>query len=480
MNAESPGMQKLARRTVIASLAVPLLPACGGGGELEAPPPPPPPPPLEHTVHGRFARRVLPTATGYVALEEAPVPYRSSTFGGPVDRRIRVARGAPGTEALYAPPAGWSLIDLALHPSGELSAVLANGREVRLVRLDLQARVLSSVPLADAAAPSDPFYDFGGIKDDASLLPLHTRDAVRVAPLGEDLAVALRTGRHAVVAYRYTHTAQGYVRRWRRMVEPGTTVMARYLSSGSHDTYSQLVNHYQVLLATDAQGSIAVGVPASPHNNAYVAHYRHFFIRFPGDPTPPPAPPDHGALVTLLDGEGRQQREATHLTTDGPTQIHALRALEGGGWALAGRTRAAVPGGEWSGLAAWLDGAGKLQRQALLRVEQDSVLFDIAALPGGRTLVAGGTGYRQNPVGASISDHGAPLVAVLGPDGRLAERIALPTGAGQNPVLSLARAHAPGHRWWVAGMRHGPGTHTADSDPALLRADGFVREVAVP
>jgi hypothetical protein len=29
-------------------------------------------------------------------------------------------------------------------------------------------------------------------------------------------------------------------------------------------------------------------------------------------------------------------------------------------------------------------------------------------------------------------------------------------------------------------MRGGPGTHTADADPARLRADGYVREVLAP
>jgi len=451
-----------------------LLAACGGGGGNT------PQPLVDHAVPGRFVLRVQAAGTGYVALEEAPAPYRDGLPSAPIDRRIRISQGggAQDADALYAPPEGWSLIDMARHPSGELSAVLATHRELRLVRLSAQGRPLTSTPLADPEAPRDTYYDFGGIKDDTAMLPLFTRDAVRLAALGEDLAVALRTGRHAVVAYRYAHAAPGgYAQRWRRLVEPGTTVMARYLTSGSHDTYGQLANHFQVLVAANAQSEIAVAVPAAPHNGAYAAHFAHFFARVPGMPGAPPALPDHGAIVTRLDGEG-ERLGATHFVTEGSTQVYALRA-QPGGWAIAGRHKVAGQDGGWNGFAAWLDGGtGRLQRHAVLHVEDDDVLFDIAALPDGRHLVAGATGYRQNPAGASISDHGAPLLAVLDGEGRLAARIALPAHPRQNPVRSLAPAGAG--RWLAAGMRAGPGTHSADAAPALLRADGFVREVALP
>jgi len=449
------------------TLPLVLLAACGGGGSDSGGGPQPP---IEHAVQGRFVLRVQGTAADYAALEEAPMPYQGDPPGAPIDRRIRTAAGDT-----YAAPEGWSLIDMARHPSGALSAVLATQRALRLVRLDRRARVLSDTPLADGQAPLDPYYDDGGLKDDTSLLPLFTRDAVRLAALGEDLAVALRTGRHAVVAYRYAHTAQGYEQRWRRLVEPGTTVMARHLTSGSHDTYGQLVNHFQVLLAAHAQDGIAVAVPAAPHNGAFAAHAAHFLVPQPGDPASLPALPDHGAIVTRLDGQGRHLG-ATFFDTGGPTQVYALRALEGG-WALAGRHKVEGQQGGWNGFAAWIDGAGRLQRHAVLHAEEDDVLFDIAALPGGRHLIAGATGYRQNPAGASISDEGAPLLAVLDAQGRIAQRLPLPASPGQNPVRSL---EGQGGRWLVAGMRGGPGTHTADADPARLRADGYVREVDAP
>lgn len=37
-----------------------------------------------------------------------------------------------------------------------------------------------------------------------------------------------------------------------------------------------------------------------------------------------------------------------------------------------------------------------------------------------------------------------------------------------------------GDRLLVGGMLDGPGTHSADGDPSLLRARGFLRQVVVP
>lgn len=459
------------RQALLATLTLPLLPACGGGGGTVEPLPPPP---ADHTVQGRFVRRVQANATGWAALEEAPVPY--AEVSPHVERRIRRAGSS------YAAPSGWSLIDMALHPSGELSVVLATQTELRLLRLDAQLRTLSEVPLRDPQSALDPYYDYGGVKgDDSALLPRATRDAVRLAALGEDLVVALRSGRHAVVAYRCAHTAQGYVQRWRSLVEPGATVLPRFLAGGSHDTYGQLINHFQVLVAVNGQGEIAVAVPANHLNAAFEAHYTHFPSLT--NPVEGPTPALHGALVTRLTGQGRRIDTAAFIA-DGPAQTYALRALDDGAWGLVGRQRVATPpDSRWSGFAAWL-AAGQVQRTARVHVALDDVLFDMAPLPGGHTLVAGATGYQQSPQGASISDQAAPLLAVLGPQGqllrRLEGRLPAPTANLQNPVFSLTtQGVGPGARWLAGGMLNGPGTHTADGDPTRLRADGYVREIDV-
>ena len=90
--------------------------------------------------------------------------------------------------------------------------------------------------------------------------------------------------------------------------------------------------------------------------------------------------------------------------------------------------------------------------------------------------MAGSAGYTQNPNGASISEIAEPLLAVLEADGKVKQRIAMTAGPRQNQLRSLV---AYGNNWLVGGFVNGPGTHSADSNPALVTADGFVREMTI-
>jgi len=101
----------------------------------------------------------------------------------------------------YVPPPGWSVVDFALHPSGDTSVILTTAAEVRIVRLDPNGSIRSDQLFLDASAPTDPFFDYaGGIKDDNALQPALMHDAARLAALAESLAVVVRTGRNAIVA----------------------------------------------------------------------------------------------------------------------------------------------------------------------------------------------------------------------------------------------------------------------------------------
>ena len=52
-------------------------------------------------------------------------------------------------------------------------------------------------------------------------------DAARLAPQ-KSLAVVLRTGRNAIVAYRLDPDASGaYTRSWRTLVSPGSSILGR-------------------------------------------------------------------------------------------------------------------------------------------------------------------------------------------------------------------------------------------------------------
>ncbi len=348
--------------------------------------------------------------------------------------------------------------------------VLATARTVRLVRLDRSAGVRNDFALTDAQAPNDPFYDNGGVRDDGSLLPVVTRDAVRVAAIGENVAVALRTGRNAVVAYRFDYTeATSYTRIWRTLVEPGLTMFALGITSGSFDVFGALENHWHVHVDADAAGNVAVAVIGRQFIDPLFGVHADFFKEPTGMTT--------GLLVTRVAPDG-QRLGSTVIDTVQTSELYGLR-LNGDDIALVGRVFSEVRGDGtgWNAYAAHVGRAsGALLSYRVIDLDRGEVLFDIAPLAQGRFLAAGAAGYSQNPTGGSISEETSPLLAVLESDGSLKQRIDVAAGARQNQVRSIA---ARGSNWLVGGMINGPGTHSGDGNPALIVADGFLHETTV-
>jgi hypothetical protein len=322
----------------------------------------------------------------------------------------------------------------------------------------------------DPQAASDPFFDTGSIHDDNSLLPVFTRDAVRVAAIGENLAVALRTGRNATVAYRFNHARPaGFTRAWRTLAEPGFSVFLTGITSGTFDTFDALQNHWQLRMDVDAAGNTAVGVVSRfPSAPLFEAHSRFFGGTIAGT---------NGFIVTRIAPDGTRLG-ATAVDTARQSELHGLR-VNGDDIGAVGRvfTVQRADGGGWDAWSAHVSQAsGTLSLYRVLDVDLGEILFDIAALPQGRFLVAGAAGYTQNPTGGSVFEPSTPLLAVLESDGTLRSRIAFAPGPRLNELRSLALL---GNRWIVGGMLNAPGTHSGDLDRTLITADGFARETAM-
>lgn len=466
-----PSMRRLSRLMTFTATAV-LLVACGGGGGQitigGGSPDTPQAPLVDRTFDSTSVVKVESGARGYAVLEEHPRALAKQSEEGP-DRRIAAWLDEGRASGNYQAGGQWSLIDFALHPSGEMSAVLATQRELKLVRLDARARMLRETPIVDTAAKTDPYVNVGpgrDTHDDDSLLPTFTRDAVRIAANGENLVVGLRTGRHASVAYGYTNSAAGYTRAWRTLVEPGTQMGYTVPTSGSYDTFGQLNNHWEVQVAVDAQGQVGIGVVSNEITGELLAaHAEHF---------KEPVTTKVGLLVTRLSSTGQRLHTAV-IDTKQVTQLHRLRAIRGN-FVAVGRVRSEIrsDGTGWNAYIGMVNANGQVAGYQVLDFEQGDVLFDVAELPQNRYLVAGATAYNQNPSGASISESAAPLLAVLEADGRVRERVAVVKGPRHNQLRSLA---AHGSYWLTGGMVNGPGTHSGDGNPALISAQGFLRDV---
>ncbi|HEU4852437.1 MAG TPA: hypothetical protein VFT37_09820 [Telluria sp.] len=456
-------------RTLFAALAISLIAtSCGGGagigsssgggnagaGSL-----------LNVQVAGSAMSKVRPTQQGWVGMAETL--RRLTDYTAP-DRHLVLSADGAGGSGQWSPPAGWSLIDFAVHPSGHISAVLANQVSIRLVRLSATGAVLAESDFTDPAALTDPYIgDEIYLRNPNALVPHATRDAVRIAPVGEQLAMVLRTGRNAVVAYRLVHGAAGYQASWRTLVEPGVAIGSVFITGGTFDPFSGLENQWRLAMDVDARGRIAVAVLMNRTELA-AGHAQHF-----GEPVSPNVV--HGAILTVV-AENGQRSPSTVIDTGRRPEIHAVKWL-GDKVAVGGRvfTESRADGTGWDGLVAVADPYLRTLRPIqLLDVDRGDVVFDFAAAPGGQLLAVGSTGYVQNPAGASISEDAAPMAALLDADGKFVRRIPMVSAPRHNQVRSVF-AWKDG-RWLAAGMQEGPGTHTGDDNLALIKANGFVRD----
>jgi hypothetical protein len=438
-------------------LAVALLVACGSR-EV----------PLSNTVDlsvaGQTVTKVRTAGNEIVLLEER----LNSIFEDGPQRTLAILQNNSQIMHPYAPPAGWSLVDFAVHPSGDISAVLTTASQVRIVRLDSTAGVRSDQPFLDPTAPTDPFFNYaGGLKDDNALQPALMHDAARLAPLGESLAVVLRTGRNAIVAYRLDPDANGAYRpSWRTLVEPGSSILAVGITGGSFDVFGQLQNHLRIFVDVDGSGTLAVGVVNAPERNFTFRAHTDFF----GEPIAATT----GLLLTRMASADGHRLGSTVIDTHDLAELHAVRATPGG-FMLAGRvlTEVRPDGTGWNAFAALVGSDGAAGPYNVIDVDRGDVLFDVAALPSGRYLALGTTGYVQNPTGESISEAAQPLLVLLNADGSLAQNLGFAGGARHNQLTTIAPLN--GH-WLLGGMINGPGTHSGDNQRELIVADGFLRE----
>jgi hypothetical protein len=415
-------------------------------------------------VTGQTVTKVRTAGNEVVLLEER----LNSIFEDGPQRTLATLQSDGRTVRPYMTPAGWSVVDFAVHPSGDVSVILTTATEVRIVRLDPNGSPRIEQVFLDPSSPNDPFFNYaGGIKNDNALQPALMHDAARVVPLGESLAVVLRTGRNAIVAYRLDPDASGaYQRVWRTLVEPGASILGEGITSGSFDTFGQLQNHLRIFVDVDASGTLAVGVVNSQQQNFTFRAHAEYFSE--------PIAATEGVLLTRVASADGRRLGSTAIDTHVHAELHSVRATPSG-FVLVGRVLTAVrsDGGGWDAFAASVGRDGSPGPYSVVDVDRGDVLFDIAALPSGRYLALGTTGYTQNPTGASISEAAQPLLVLLNSDGTLAQNLNYMGGARHNQLTTIAPLNG---RWLLGGMINGPGTHSGDADRGLIVADGFLRE----
>jgi hypothetical protein len=239
-----------------------------------------------------------------------------------------------------------------------------------------------------------------------------------------------------------------------------------FLTSGSIDPFASLENQWHVAMDTDASGRMAIAVSIGLTDLVW-GHGEHF-----GEPLPQDL--SYGVLVTILDPSGARS-PAQLVDTHKKSELHVVRFV-GDALALGGRvlTERRADGYGWDGFVA-IASPQSAPSMSLLDVDRGEAVLDLLAAGCGRLFAVGSSGYWQNPAGGSISEEASPLLTELDAQGRLVRRIAVPAGPRHNQLRSVTLYDGA---LLLGGLQNGPGTHSADGDPALLKADGLLRAVA--
>jgi hypothetical protein len=339
-----------------------------------------------------------------------------------------------------------------------------------LVRLDAAGVPRAELALVDAAVDTDlPPVPAGMVNGP---IEIFTHDAGAIAPVGEDAVIAVRTGRHSVVAHRFGFADGAFVARYRTLAVPAYPIVPIGLQGGTYDTFGAVDSQFFVELAVGPEGTTYVGVR---HPELSPSRLVKAFADVFGE-TLATDPDWADSYVVRLAPDGTRLGTSV-VGTDRPDGIFALRAAPGAVWALGRNELWNAQGTGFDAFLARIDGATGEVTTRSLDIQLGDIAFDLGPLPGGEAVVVGASGYVQNPSGASISEPSAPFVRWLRADGSVVE-VPVPTGPRHNEARFVEVL--PSGRLLVGGMFDGPGTHSADGDVTLLRAAGFLTEISLP
>lgn len=422
--------------------------------------------PLELSFDGAFVRKLQQSGSGWLALLEHP--QTTLDYSAPL-RELRWLSAAGDTAHVHGSTSERAVLDFAQHPSGAITVLGSTDERYWLARFDAQGTLLGEAAIVDPLIDADPPTLPEGVVTPP--IEPNSRDGARLAANGEDVVVGTRTGRHSVVAYRFHFDGVAFQQIFRTLVVPGHSLYPVGLIGGSYDTFGQLDAQYvpQVAVAENGVSFVATVHPYGPGDAHLDAHEKVFGERLQGDAEAT------DLYVTRLAPDG--ERLGTSVVgTPSLDDLYGMRAVGDTAY-LAGRTE------HWNeqgtgfdalvGTVAASDGAVLVRE---LDVSLSDLAFDAYPLPDGSLLIAGASGWGQNPHGASVTEASHAFLARVEPGGG-AEALALPSSSRHDEARALVVL--PAEELVVAGMLDGPGTHSADGDPELVRASGFIRQLSI-
>ncbi len=407
-------------------------------------------------IQGQSVVEVLPLPQGWVSLQETPQlqylvtqPKRQLVWRDPDFKEV----------ARYLPPDGWSLIDMAVHPSGEVSAAIIQLDIKRNPFFDIRVvRMRTGQTLAEKALEQLP-----GSGDRTKYFPA-SLDRLQIESFGEDAYLVVRWDYNQVEAYRLGFADNRYSMRWQKLVEPDAYAGSIGIIGGGYDNFRQGDRYFFVYTGVDEQGNLFVGVPSHEEllANHDALHNEQLSLNAN------PGAFDWGvAIVTKISPSG--QRTYSKLLGTAPQKRLINFRVRNGTIFLTGRIKTGMAPDNWD---AWVlaveASSGETRYEQLLHVEQGDMFWDIDPLAGGGAVAVGTKAYVQNPAGLSVSDQRLALAVQLDAQGAITHQMELPQGPPERGSEARFVKVLNGRQVLVAGAHNAPGTH------APVFADGFM------
>jgi len=413
----------------------------------------------------------------------APWPAQAGDRDLGVRQIVRRSSGADRS-VVWTPPASQRMTAAVASPSLTWVAVGVGGdRRPFLARGDRQG-LITQQTLDDPALAGDLRAWLGNEPPNALRVSILSEDSVRVAGPVDEPIVTLVSEHNAVLAYRLRWSGAGFEPLARTLVSPALA-QTPYLPIGaSYDNFDAVVHDFSARLASVPSGASYVAVPASHqrvrvHNQIFGTQLQP--LRSDGDLLNRPS----DLLVTRLRPDGSIDWSRLVGIADVDDEVYAVATDASERLAVVGRTRRerGRDNSEWHISLHVVSADGQAAYSQIFDAPGNGIAQAASFAEDGALFVGGTADWLQNPSGISLYQPGRPLLLQVAFDAQGRPGLPsvrddlLPSTSGHAELRAVAAAAG---RLWLAGLENGPLTHTGDSDPSLIRADGWRRILARP
>lgn len=422
----------------------------------------------------RDSLRDIPTATvkidGQAVIKAIPTNYGWVILKETLQEQFRITK--PKREIAwtnndfvetrnYKNDADWSLNDLTVHPSGDVSAIATmvefKGGPDYLIRIKLlrfkSGGLVIEQELASMPRETEDLPYFPG-----------SIDRAKVVALGEEVYVVARWRNNDVQAHRISFADDKFNVEWQTLVEPEHFVGTMGIIGGGFDNFRQGDRYFFIYADVDNGGNLHIAVPSS--EELLISHDEHFGENLLAGTDP--VGYNFGAVIhTRLTPSGSRMYSKVQGTSR-DTRIINMRAANDGIY-FVGRMKTGLNPNSWD---AWVLKAniwsGAQIYENTIDIRDGDMFWSIDGIRDGGAVAVGTTDYTQNPAGLSVSNERNAAAFVLDAQGRITKELKLPQGPSGRGNETMFVSTIDSKKVILAGVHNAPGTHAA------IYCDGFV------